>query len=115
MNTVSRLQAIRSAEIHPERGARQVVKVIVSEAFGIDLSKVALAPGDRLLVENRSQRTLHVAPLDFFGSAFCRFALEPGETTSPMLVTGLWFQVELLAGGGRIYPLDVYIAPNTSA
>lgn len=114
MNTLSRLQAIRPA-VHGGRSVRQVVKVIVSEAAGIDLSKVALAPGDRLLVENRSQRTLRVAPVDFFGNAFCRFALEPGEATSPMVVTGLWFQVELVADGGRVYPLDVYLAPNTSA
>ena len=58
---------------------------------------------------------LRVAPLDFFGNAFCRFALESGEATSPMVVTGLWFQVELLADGGRIYPLDIYLAPNGSA
>jgi hypothetical protein len=114
VNTLSRLQAIRSTAPHAGRRARQVVKVIVSEIAGIDLSKVALAPGDRLLVENRSLQPLHVAPVDFFGSAFCRYTLEPGEATPPMVVTGLWFQVELLADGGRVYPLDVYIAPNTS-
>jgi hypothetical protein len=114
MNTLSRLQSIASPRGTGERRLSQVVRVIVDEREGIDLPKIALAPGDRLIVLNRSGRTLRVAPLDFFGSAFCRFALEPGEATSPMVVTGLWFQVELLAGADRIYPLDVYLVPNNS-
>ena len=115
MNTLSRLPAILPPRKDSGRRPSQVVRVIVDEKTGVDLSRVALAPGDRLLVENRSHRTLRVAPVDFFGTSFCRFALEPGECTSPMIVTGLWFQVELLADGGRIYPLDVLLAPNTSA
>ena len=112
MNTLSRLQSIGASQEGTARRLSQVVRVVVDEREGIDLPKIALAPGDRLLVLNRSSRTLRVAPLDFFGSAFCRFALEPGEVTSPMIVTGLWFQVELLAGADRIYPLDVYLVPN---
>jgi len=114
VNTISRLQAIHPLRDAAGRRASQVVRVIVDEADGVDLSKISLAPGDRLIVENRSLRTLRVAPVDFFGSAFCRFALEPGEWSSPMVVTGLWFQVELLADGGRIYPLDVYLSPNAT-
>jgi hypothetical protein len=114
VNTLSRLRSILSPDPLPERRAAQVVRVVVDERAGIDTPSVTLAPGDRLLVENRTERTLRVAPLDFFGNAFCRFAIEPRETTSPMVVTGLWFQVELLADGGRIYPLDVFLAPNSS-
>jgi hypothetical protein len=114
MNTLSRLQSIFSPRDAGERRLSQVVRVIVDEQEGIDLAKIALAPGDRLILMNRSSRTLRVAPVDFFGNAFCRFALEPGEATSPMVVTGLWFQVELLADGGRVYPLDIYLAPNAS-
>jgi hypothetical protein len=114
MNTLSRVQSIVSARDPAQRRHSQVVRVIVDERDGVDLPKVALAPGDRLILLNRSNRTLRVAPVDFFGSAFCRFALEPGEATSPMVVTGLWFQIELLADGGRIYPLDVYLVPNGS-
>jgi hypothetical protein len=114
MNTLSRLQTIPQLPAGAGRRASQVVRVVVDEGAGLDFPRVTLAPGDRFLVENRSQRTLRVAPLDFFGSAFSRTALEPGETSSPMVVTGLWFQVEILAHGGRIYPLDVYLAPNAA-
>ena len=115
MNTLSRLQTIFPPDQSSGRRSPQVVRVIVDETDGVDCPRVTLSPGDRLLVENRSQRTLRVAPLDFFGNSFCRFALEPGEASSPMVVTGLWFQVELLADGGRVYPLDVFLAPNSSA
>jgi len=115
MNTLSRLHSILPPDPGTRRRSAQVVRVVVDEDSGIDFPAVTLAPGDRLLVENRSSRTLRVAPVDFFGNAFCRFALEPGETTSPMVVTGLWFQVELLADGGRVYPLDVFLAANSSA
>lgn len=114
MNTLSRLRSILPRESSSPRRPAQVVRVVVDERSGIDFPAVTLAPWDRLLVENRSSRTLRVAPLDFFGNAFCRFAIEPGETTSPMVVTGLWFQVEVVADGGRIYPLDVFLAPNSS-
>lgn len=115
MNTLSRLQSIFPPQQGPGRRLPQVARVIVDESTGVSFPRVTLSPGDRLLVENRSLRTLRVAPLDFFGNPFCRFALEPGETSSPMVVTGLWFQVELLADGGRVYPLDVFLAPNSSA
>ena len=114
MNTLSRLQTIPQLPAGAGRRVSQVVKVVVDERAGLDFPRVTLSPGDRLLVENRSLRTLRVAPLDFFGNAFHRTALEPGETSSPMVVTGLWFQVEIVADGGRIYPLDVYLAPNTA-
>lgn len=114
MNTLSRLQTILRPPAGSGRRVSHVVRVVVDESAGVDLPRVTLAPGDRFLVENRSLRTLRVAPLDFFGNAFSRTALESGETSSPMVVTGLWFQVELLADGGRIYPLDVYLAPNAT-
>ena len=71
MNTLSRLQAIRPPEPDGVRRAR-VVRVVVTEDRGIDQPAVVLSPGDRLIVENRTGRTLHVAPLDFFGTAFGR-------------------------------------------
>jgi hypothetical protein len=86
--------------------------VVVDEDSGVDLPRITLAPGDRLIVENRTSRPLRVAPLDFFGTAFGRHILAPGRTTSPMMVTGLWFQVELHVDGRRFFPLDVYLAPN---
>ena len=111
MNTLSRLQPISSPE-HGERGNRwNAVRVIVEDA-GADLPQVTLSPGDRLLVENRTGSRLQVTPLDFFGCAFARFTLAPGQTTSPMVVSGLWFQVELHVNGRRFFPLDIYLAPN---
>lgn len=111
MNTISRLQAIHSpAAGRPARA--QVVRVVVRDTDGVDQPQVTLAPGDRLIVENRTRRTLHVAPLDFFGNAFGRQTLEAGESTPPLVVQGLWFQVDLHANGRDFYPLDVYLAPN---
>jgi hypothetical protein len=91
-----------------------VVRVVVQEAGGVDQPRVTLAPGDRLIVENRGRRTLHVAPVDFFGNVFGRYAIETGESTPPLVVQGLWFQVELRVHGRNFYPLDVYLAPNRS-
>jgi hypothetical protein len=71
-----------------------------------------LSPGDRLVVENRTGRTMRVAPVDFFGTAFESHVLETGESSPPLVVGGLWFQVELCATGRRFFPLDVYLAPN---
>ena len=111
MNTLSRIQAILAPAVgRPRR--MQVIRVVVRDTDGADQPQVTLAPGDRLIVENRTRRTLHVAPLDFFGNAFERVTLEAGESTRPLVVQGLWFQVELNASGGDIYPLDVYLAPN---
>ena len=111
MNTISRLQAIqRPATQGPTRA--RVVRVVVTETDGIDQPQVILAPGDRLIVENRTCRTLQVAPLDFFGTAFGRYALETGESTQPLIVSGLWFQVELHVNGREFFPLDIYLAPN---
>jgi hypothetical protein len=109
VNTLSRFQDILSPKAgRPHR--TQVVRVVVRESDGPDHPHVTLAPGDRLIVENRTARPLYVAPLDFFGQAFCRYVLEAGEATGPLLVAGLWFQVELR--GRHCYPLDVYLAPN---
>ena len=122
MNLVSRLQPIlgdpsedaRAPEREAGRPAR-LVRVVVDEDTGTDLPRITLSPGDRLIVENRTSRTLRVTPLDFFGTAFGRHALHPGAATSPMMVTGLWFQVELHIDGRRFFPLDVYLAPNGTA
>ncbi len=116
MNLVSRLQPISGPSAdQPRREAVQLVRVVVDEDTGIDLPRVTLAPGDRLIVENRTSRTLRVAPLDFFGTAFGRHSIAPGRTTAPMMVTGLWFQVELHVDGRLFFPLDVYLAPNGTA
>lgn len=114
MNTLSRLQPIHA----PARGRdgirrARVVRVVVTEVGGTDQPAVVLSPGDRLIVENRTCRTLHVAPLDFFGNAFGRYVLESRESTPPLVVSGLWFQVELHANGQEFFPLDIYLAPNT--
>ncbi|MFN8178127.1 MAG: hypothetical protein U0167_09365 [bacterium] len=109
MNTLSRLQAIHSPATGRTRRA-QIVRVVVRDSDGADQPQVTLAPGDRLIVENRTSRPLHVAPIDFFGNPFCRYVLEAGEATTPLVVAGLWFQVELR--GRQFYPLNVYLAPN---
>jgi hypothetical protein len=114
VNLVSRLQPILGPTPDEYRGVQPVrlVRVVVDEDAGIDLPQVTLAPGDRLIVENRTTRTLRVAPLDFFGTAFGRQRLAPGRSSTPMMVTGLWFQVEIWLDGPRFFPLDVYLAPN---
>ena len=114
MNTLSRLQPIWKSETPRGPRAWNAVRVIVEERYGVDRPQVTLSPGDRLLVENRTGSELQVAPLDFFGNAFARFTLAPGETTSAMVVTGLWFQVELHENGRTFYPLDIYLAPNAA-
>ncbi len=111
MHTVSRLKAILASSEDRPAGVR-VIRIAVRETDGVEQPRVVLAPGDRLIVENRSRRTLHVAPLDFFGNSFGRYVLEAGESTPPLIVQGLWFQVELHVNGRHFYPLDVYLAPN---
>ena len=111
MNTLSRLQAILAPASGRARRA-QVIRVVVRDTDGVDQPQVTLAPGDRLIVENRTRRTLHVAPLDFFGNAFERATLEAGESTRPLVVQGLWFQVDLHANGRYFLPFDVYLAQN---
>jgi len=113
VNTISRLQAIRKPA-HTGPSHARVVRVIVTDAGGADQPRVILSPGDRLIVENRTGRTLQVAPLDFFGTAFGHHALETGESTTPLVVSGLWFQVELHVNGREFFPLDVYLAPNSA-
>jgi hypothetical protein len=116
VNTVSRLQAIHQPDPSGDGVRRaRVVRVIVKDRGGVDQPRVVLSPGDRLIVDNRTGRTLQVTPLDFFGTAFGRTTLESGESSSPLVVTGLWFQVELHANGSVFYPLDVYLAPNARA
>jgi hypothetical protein len=112
VNTLSRLQTILAPDSTSPRRA-QVIRVIVRDT--VDQPRITLSVGDRLIVENRSARPLHVAPRDFFGSAFERHTLEPGESTPPLAVAGLWFQVDLHSSGRDFYPLDVYLAPNTRA
>ncbi len=113
MNTLSRLHAIQNAPGDRDGVRRaRVVRVVVTETDGVDRSGVVLSPGDKLIVENRTCRTLQVAPLDFFGTAFGRYALESGESTSPLVVSGLWFQVELHVNGQQFFPLDIFLAPN---
>lgn len=109
MNTLSRLQTIAPRDPAQPRRA-QVVRVVVEDA--VDQPRITLSVGDRLIVENRSRRPLHVAPRDFFGMAFGTHTLEPGESTPPLAVAGLWFQVDLRSSNGRCFPLDVYLAPH---
>ena len=116
MNTLSRLQPI----LRRDRGSTrqrpwQAVRVVVDEWGGTDLPRVTLSPGDRLIIENRTHGPLRVAPVDFFGTAFSRLTVAPRETSVPMIVTGLWFQVELHVDGRQFFPLDIYIAPNGTA
>ena len=111
MNTLSRLRMIPPPEGETPRRV-QAVRVVIDGRDDAGQTRVVLAPGDRLIVENRTGRTLQVAPVDFFGTAFTRLVLESGESTAPLVVTGLWFQVVLRAHGHRCFPLDVYLAPN---
>lgn len=110
MHTLSRLQAIPPRDPAAPRRT-QVVRVVVEDA--VDQPRITLSVGDRLIVENRSRRPLHVAPRDFFGSSFGTHTLEPGESTPPLAVAGLWFQVDLHSTLRDFYPLDVYLAPNS--
>ena len=112
MNTLSRLLTIPPPEGERSRRSAQAVRVVVGGQDGADQTRVVLAPGDRLIIENRTGRTLQATPVDFFGTAFTSQVLESGESTPPLVVTGLWFQVELRAHGHRCFPLDVYLAPN---
>ena len=115
MNTLSRLQPIQRTDHGSSRQRPwQAVRVVVDEWNGADLPRVTLSPGDRLIIENRTHASLRVAPVDFFGTAFDRLTIASRETSAPMIVTGLWFQVELHIDGGQFFPLDVYIAPNGS-
>lgn len=112
MNTLSRLQPIlRSGDAATRGRSWQAVRIVVDERGGASLPRVTLSPGDRVLVENRTGSPLRIAPVDFFGTAFARSTVAPGETSAPMVVTGLWFQLEMHVGR-RFFPLDIYIAPN---
>lgn len=113
MNTLSRLQSISSPPVARPQ-SWQAVRIVVDETRGTNLPRVTLSPGDRILIENRTRRPLRVAPVDFFGTAFSRAKIAPGETSAPMIVTGLWFQVEMHDDGRQFFPLDIYIAPNAS-
>ena len=115
MNTLSRLQAICPPDSDDGARRARVVRVIVTETDGVDQPAVVLSPGDRLIIENQTCRTLHVAPVDFFGTSFGRYVLETRESTTPLVVSGQWFQVELHVNGREFFPLDVYLAPNATA
>ena len=112
MNTISRLHSIARPDSAQSPRRAQAVRVVVSGDEGADQSRIELAPGDRLIIENRTGTTLRVTPVDFFGTAFEHHVLETGESTSPLIVVGLWFQIELNLHGRRFFPLDVYLAPN---
>jgi hypothetical protein len=113
MNLLSRLQSILGAPDDPT-GSRvpRLARIVVEESTGVDSPRVFLSPGSRLIVENRTGRPLTVSPLDFFGNSFGSHPLAPGESSAPLVVTGLWFQVDLHSDDHRFYPLDVYLAPN---
>lgn len=112
MNTISRVQSIPRNEPGTDRSAWRAVRIEVDERSGANVTRVTLSPGDRLVVANRTERRLTVSPLDFFGNSFGTVRLEPAEASPAMMVTGLWFQVDLHGDNRRSYPLDVYLAPN---
>jgi hypothetical protein len=113
MNLTSRLQPIELAD-NRARGVRprQVVRVVVENEMGTDVTRVVLSPRDLLIVENRTNRPLTVVPLDFFGNPFGLHRLDPGHSSPPLMVTGLWFQVDIHSEDHRNYQLDIYLAPN---
>jgi hypothetical protein len=113
VDTISRVQSIlRNETPGTDRSAWRAVRIEVDEHSGANSTRVTLSPGDRLVVVNRTARRLTVSPLDFFGNSFEAVRLDPTEASPALMVTGLWFQVDLHGDDRRIYPLDVYIAPN---
>ena len=113
MSLMSRFQLIELEEDRT-RGVRprQVVRVVVESETGTDTSRVVLSPRDLLIVENRTIHPLTVVPLDFFGNPFGLHRVDPGLSSPPLMVTGLWFQVDIHSEDHRNYQLDVYLAPN---
>ncbi len=116
MNTISRVQSIDRADVPgAESDAWQAVRVEVDSRDGASLTRIVLSPRDRLVVVNGTSGRLTVNPLDFFGSSFGAVVLEPGECGPALLVSGLWFQVDLRGEDRRSFPLDVYLVPNRVA
>lgn len=113
MNTISRVQSIlRSEAPKNDSSPWRAVRVEVENSHGPNLPRVTLSPGDRLVVVNHTNSKLIVSPMDFFGNSFGATVLEPHECGPALLVSGLWFQVELRDETRRSFPLDVYLAPN---
>jgi hypothetical protein len=113
MNTISRVQSITKSETAGYgSGAWRAVRVEIDEREDASVTRVTLSPGDRLIVVNRTRGRLTVNPLDFFGNSFASVRLGPAEASPAMMVTGLWFQVDLHLDDRKSFPLDVYLAPN---
>lgn len=113
VDTISRVQSIlRSTDADEGRSEWRAVRVEIDDRDGVSAARVTLAPGDRLVVMNRTSRRITVNPLDFFGNSFGSIVLEPQECGPALLVSGLWFQVDLRDANRRLFPLDVYLAPN---
>ncbi len=113
VNTISRVQSIlRKEQPGAERSAWRAVRIEVDELSGANSTRVTLSPGDRLVIVNRTDRRLTVSPIDFFGNSFGTVRLQPMESSPALMVTGLWFQVDLHGDDRRAFPLDVYLAPN---
>jgi hypothetical protein len=114
VNTISRVQSILRNESGAEQSAWRAVRIEVDERSGANSTRVTLSPGDRLVVVNRTDRRLTVSPIDFFGNSFGTVRLQPMESSPALMVSGLWFQVDLHGDDRRAFPLDVYLAPNGS-
>jgi hypothetical protein len=114
VNTISRVQSILRSESGAEQSAWRAVRIEVDERSGANSTRVTLSPGDRLVVVNRTDRRLTVSPIDFFGNSFGTVRLQPMESSPALMVSGLWFQVDLHGDDRRAFPLDVYLAPNGS-
>jgi hypothetical protein len=112
VNTISRVQLIRNETPGNNRSVWRAVRIEVDERSGANVARVTLSPGDRLVIVNRTAGRLTVSPIDFFGSSFGTVRLEPSQASPAMMVTGLWFQVDLHVDDRRTFPLDVYLAPN---
>jgi len=113
MNTISRVHSISESQTTGKGpNAWRAVRIEINEREDATVNRVTLSPGDRLIIVNRTRGRLTVSPLDFFGSSFDRIRLEPAEASPALMVTGLWFQIDLHSEDRRSFPMDVYLAPN---
>lgn len=113
MNTLSRVQSIsESQRTGSGPNVWHAVRVEINEREEATVKRVTLSPGDRLIIVNRTRGRLTVSPLDFFGNSFARIRLEPAEASPALMVSGLWFQIDLHSEDRRSFPMDVYLAPN---
>jgi hypothetical protein len=113
MNTISRVHSISESQT-TGRGSNvwRAVRIEINEREETSVNRVTLSPGDRLIIVNRTRGRLTVSPLDYFGNSFARIRLEPAEASPALMVTGLWFQIDLHSEDRRSFPMDVYLAPN---